>query len=275
MIVDTHVHPVSDDLTRYPFAVGADRGPDWYSGTHFTAEECIVQMDRAGVDQMVLVNSYSAYGYDNSYAAAAAAQYPARFVSVCRLDPLAPAETLRSWIEERGMRGARLGTADARAYPTCEQAQQLGIPVSLQVSRRDLGLVRDLASRFPDLSVILDHLSHPFLEDGPPYTAASELFALADYPNVFPKFSSMNFRESSAGKSTPQTFFEALVARFGPDRLLWGSDFPHTKGGPTDPYKELVDLARTSLAFLAPADREQMFGGTARRLFPALADANP
>jgi hypothetical protein len=35
----------------------------------------------------VLVQAYSAYKYDNSYAADCAARYPDRFTSVCILDP--------------------------------------------------------------------------------------------------------------------------------------------------------------------------------------------
>src|SRR5206468_4693147 len=89
-IVDTHVHPLSDDRERYPLAPSGDRGPDWHSAMHFTAEECLEQMDLSGVDQMVLVSSFSAYEYDNSYAADGAARYPNRFVGVCRIDGSAP-----------------------------------------------------------------------------------------------------------------------------------------------------------------------------------------
>ena len=75
------------------------------------------------------------------------------------------------------------------------------------------------------------------------------------------------------GLDAQQRFARALDKHFGARRLLWGSDFPHTQGSAADPYKELVDLAREALAFLSPADREQLLAGTARSLFPALARA--
>lgn len=172
MIVDTHVHPLSDDPVLYPES--PPPGPDWYHGLHLTADECLEQMAIAGVDQMVLVSAYSVYAYDNSYAADAAAQHPDRFVGVCRIDGLAPdaPEVLSSWVERRGMRGVRLGTADARGYPACERARRLGIPVSIQVSAEELSQVRALAERFPDVNVILDHLAHPRTDDGPAHPTA-------------------------------------------------------------------------------------------------------
>ena len=148
------------------------------------------------------------------------------------------------------MRGVRLGTADPGAHPTCERARQLGVPLALQVPASELSRVRQVAERFPDLAVILDHLAHPAVESGPPYADASEFFALAECPNLYLKFSTMNIREANKGKSTPRAFFEALVDRFGPGRLMWGSDFPHSTGSAAAPYRDLVDLAWETLAFL-------------------------
>jgi L-fuconolactonase len=51
-----------------------------------TAETLLSLNARAGIDKTVLVQPYSAYKYDNSYAADCAAKYPDRFTSVCILD---------------------------------------------------------------------------------------------------------------------------------------------------------------------------------------------
>ena len=115
--------------------------------------------------------------------------------------------------------------------------------------------------------------AHPSIESGPPYTEAREFFALAECPNLYLKFSSMNIWEAYKGRSTPRAFLDALVTRFGPGRLIWGSDYPHSSGSSANPYKELVDLAREALAFLSAADRDQVLAGTARSLYPALAGA--
>jgi predicted TIM-barrel fold metal-dependent hydrolase len=168
------------------------------------------------------------------------------------------------------MRGVRFGGAEAAVYPACERAQELGIPVAIQVTADRLHEVRELAERFPSVNGILDHLAHPPTADGPPYAAAGEFFALRDLTNVHFKFSSMNLWEAAEGKSTTKAFLGALVEHFGSGRLLWGSDFPHSRGSASAPYKDLVDLAREALAFLPAAEREQMLAGTAHKLFPAL-----
>ena len=55
------------------------------------------------------------------------------------------------------------------------------------------------------------------------------------------------------------------VALFGPERCLWGSNFPIEKLW-TD-YASLIQAYRRALAHLSPAAQEAIFSGTARRLY--------
>jgi len=57
------------------------------------------------------------------------------------------------------------------------------------------------------------------------------------------------------------------VDRFGPRRLMWGSNFPSTNDRT---LKEQLDLAREQLAFLSPKEERLIFGETALRLWPSL-----
>ncbi len=58
-----------------------------------------------------------------------------------------------------------------------------------------------------------------------------------------------------------------LVAAFGAERCLWGSDFPWPAVEPG--YRRTLEAAEHGLGPLRPDERDQIFGGTARRLFPA------
>jgi predicted TIM-barrel fold metal-dependent hydrolase len=78
------------------------------------------------------------------------------------------------------------------------------------------------------------------------------------------KVSTINLRSVA----DPAALWAALVESFGADRLMWGSDHPHTDG---PGYAPLVDLARASTAGLAAADRHAVLAGTAVRLWPGLA----
>jgi len=286
MMVDTHIHPLADDLQKYPIAPIGGRQSDWSIGAHLTAEEFIKHMDAGGVDQATLVQASTVHGYDNNFCADCAARYPDRFVGVCCIDPLAPGapDTLSHWVTDRGMRGLRLFTVgssvaetgwldDPQTFPMWERARSLGIPVDVQIRLTGVPMLRRLLERFADVPMILDHLINPPMEDGPPYNEAKELFALAEFPKIYLKFTTNNIKEASKGRSTPQAFFQALIDRFGANRLLWGTNFPGTKGSPDAPYKELAEFARDSFTFLSAENRNWLLGETALSLYPKLRGA--
>jgi L-fuconolactonase len=74
MIVDTHVHVVSDDQQKYPRKVTRGALYDWVQD--MTAETLLSLNAQAGIDKTVLVQAYSAYKYDNSYTVDCAASTP-------------------------------------------------------------------------------------------------------------------------------------------------------------------------------------------------------
>ena len=279
-IFDVHTHAVAADHARYPLAPVGGTLSDWAKERPATAEALLAALDAAGIAQALVVQASTAYGYDNRYAADSAAAHPARFAWVGGVDVLAPdgPDRLAYWVHERGMAGLRVfSTASTRpeqspllgdpaSFPTWERARDLGIPVAVQMRFAGLPLLRRLLDRFPDVPILLDHCGRPPLDDGPPYTAAQPLFDLAAHPNVYLKFTTVTLQDAACGRSTPRALLEQLVATFGAHRLAWGSNFPASEGAlPT-----LATLARDALAFLPESDQQQILGGTARALYPAL-----
>lgn len=285
MIIDAHVHPVAPDTERYPIdPVGGQQSP-WSIGLSMTPEQLLEQFSKAGVDAACLVQAATVHGYDNSYCVESAARYPGRFVAMGTIDALEPnaADTLRYWVKERGMQALRLvveastGSTgrwldDRQTFPVWETAQELGIPICLQMRSNALDMAQHVVERFPGVKVLVDHLARPRLDDGPPYAAAGDLWALARYSNVYMKFSPYTYRESAEGKSTTRAFFETVLERFGARRLLWGTNFPNHKGSDAGPYTDLVEEARAALAFASQEDRDWMLGRTAHTIFPTLGD---
>ena len=274
MIVDTHVHVVSDDQQRYPRDVTVI-GTNWVEEMPVDTESLLQFMDEAGIDRTVLVQALGAYKYDNNYSGDSAMRYPERFVGVCIVDPEQDdaAVRLAYWVQERGFKGVRLFTQEAtwlddpKTYPVWEKAEELGIPVCVITPFSQLPRLRRVLERFPNVRLALDHMSRPRLEEGPPYKQAGPLFDLAEYPNMHLKFSSINMYDSSKGKSTPEEFFGRLVERFGARRLMWGSNFPATYDRP---LKEQLQIARDSLSFLPDGDQRWLLGESALALWPSL-----
>jgi len=279
--IDIHPHVIAKDEKRYPLSPLGGHQSDWSRTRPVTYEQMITAMDAAGVDRAALVQASTCYGYDNSYVAAAVAAYPSRFTGVFSIDVLAPdaVEKMRHW-RDKGLTGMRLFTIgstmktqadwidDPKVYPAWKAADDLGLPICMQMSQTALPQLIAMVKRFPGVKVLLDHLARPVLEDGPPYAAAASLFNLAQYPGIHLKVTPRVFTECRSGKATPESFFKKLVGEFGAARIAWGSNYPASEG----PLSNLLAVARASVASLSQADQNWIFAKTAQSLYPALAD---
>ena len=279
--IDIHPHIIAADNARYPLAPLGGHQSDWSRTRPVTLEQLIAAMDTAGVQKAAIVQASTCYGHDNSYVADAVAAYPKRFTGVFSVDVLAPdaPERMRYW-RGKGLTGLRLFTFgstmseqanwldDPKSYPAWTSAGELGLSICLQMSAKAIPQAVNMAVRFPNVRIILDHCARPALEDGPPYDAAASLFGLARYPNIYLKLTPRIFAEARRGRATPETFFPSLVAAFGPSRLAWGSNYPSSEGT----LPAILQVARDSLGCLPAADQEWIFGKTAQVLYPALAD---
>lgn len=281
-IIDIHTHVISPDTARYPLAPLGGKQSDWSHAHPCTAEALVAALDEAGVEKAAVVQASTAYGFDNSYAAYAIATFPERFTGVFSMDLFAPdaAAVFDRWVA-KGFSGLRLFTtgttqpgqagwlADPRTFPIWERAEAAGLPVCVQMRPEGVDQLTVLLDRFRTVPVVLDHLSRVDLSDGAPYDKADWLWRLAERPNVVLKLTSRTVREASSGASRPEEFFPRLVQAYGAERIAWGSNFPAEPG----PVSRILDAARAALACLSETDRETIFAGTARRLYPALAAA--
>jgi predicted TIM-barrel fold metal-dependent hydrolase len=278
-VIDIHPHIIANDTKRYPLAPLGGHQSDWSRTRPVTTEQMIAAMDTAGVAKAAIVQASTCYGHDNSYVADAVAAYPSRFTGVFSVDVLAAdaPERIRYWVGKKlaGMRLFTIGSTmpdqaswldDPKSYPAWDCAGELGLSICLQMSAKAFPQMLRMIERFPKVRVILDHAGRPIMEDGPPYAAAENLFALGKYPNVYLKLTERNFTGARKGKATPESFFPKLVSAFGASRLAWGSNYPSSEGSLPD----LLSLARSSLTCLPQSDHDWIFAKTAQTLYPAL-----
>ncbi|MGE0718241.1 MAG: amidohydrolase [Alphaproteobacteria bacterium] len=286
MIVDTHVHIVSEDRQKYPQVSDGAHGAaaptvrelgqvEWPATT---IESLIATMDACAIDRALLVQTYFTYHYDNSYMIDARARYPDRFQNVCVIDQLSPeSPDLLSKLAESGdVHGLRMMSArgpgslrDPRSFPLWARAAALNIPVCLGAKIEEIDDVRVPLDRFPEVPVALEHVWGLDMGD-PPYERHRPLFALAAFGNVSLKTAPNNSHAARACKGGPRAFFGALVEAFGPERIMWGSNYPahwNRYGG----VQERLDLMREDFSFLNAAERDLVFGGNALRFWPGLA----
>ena len=271
---DAHVHIWSDDRRAYPQVPGMER-PESHKGS---AEWLLDLMEAAGVSGALLVQT-PWYGEDNRYFVDSMRRYPGRFVGLGYLpDPLAadaPAKLERQYHED-GFRGIRIhlidpvivqGVADGKADPLIATAGRLGVPVQFlnRVPERH-DLILGLARRYGNVNFINDHLGHPRIEEGYPYVASRTFFECGRLPNVYAKVSMHDIHTRVAYPWPDLHEFQKLTLEaYGPQRLMWGSNFPMQMPNPT--YRQRLDAVKIELPGLTDDDREWILGRTARTLW--------
>jgi predicted TIM-barrel fold metal-dependent hydrolase len=251
----------------------------WSQERHTPVEGLIKAMDEAGVVRAAVVQASTCYGFDNSYLCDAISAYPDRFTGVGSVDLFDENAvlTIRGWVK-RGLSGLRLFTGgstqafdnskldDRRAFAAWAACADMGLSICLQTVPSGHAQIAGMAKRFPDVKIILDHLSRPEVDDGPPYSKAASLFALSAFENIYLKLTPRAVREAKVGAASAETFFPKLVSEFGADRIAWGSNFPATKGS----LQEHLEEMKAALSVLKEDDREAIFFKTAQTLYPAL-----
>ncbi|GAB2557820.1 amidohydrolase family protein [Rhodanobacter koreensis] len=121
-------------------------------------------------------------------------------------------------------------------------------------------------AREPLLRVVLDHAGKPDIANGRFHEWARQIDRLAGDGRLHCKLSGLLTQlEAKLPDNAIDDYVGHLFARFGAERLLWGSDWPVvTLRGD---YGHWLALAQTYTRALAPAFEEHVFGGNARRFY--------
>jgi predicted TIM-barrel fold metal-dependent hydrolase len=144
--------------------------------------------------------------------------------------------------------------------------QEYGWLFELQVFASQMADGAALAGAFPGIPFVLEHAGMP--EDRSPEgrkTWQEGMKKLAELPNVFTKFSGLG---TFVRKNDPQHIAEVVgetLAIFGPERCVWGSNFPIEKLWTE--YRLIVDAIKAALAPLDPASRRKVLHDNAARLY--------
>ncbi len=278
-IIDTHCHIISQDENKYPRAPIGGKQSGWATTRPVTAEGMAAAMDAAGITRSVLVQATTAYGYDNSYVLDSFRNEPDRFIAAGTFDPLRPDAAARlTDAVDGGLSGVRLFTSGStvptqgewfaapETYEFWERAGELGVTVCLQMR---LGPATpqlvSLLDRFPGVRVLLDHIGYPDIAASPG-KAGEEVAKLSRHPGLHLKLTHRNLEPLHEVGEQAADFLQPVIEAFGAERIAWGSNCPAAE----QTLPELVELAQTVLAVVPEKAREDIFAGTARRLYPGL-----
>jgi len=123
-----------------------------------------------------------------------------------------------------------------------------------------------LLGRHPDMRVVIDHASKPVIRAGERAEWAADMGRLAAETSAFCKLSGM-ITEAATDWTVEdlRPYVDVLLEQFGPDRLIWGSDWPVcTLAGS---YAQWVEATASLLDSLQPQEKTAILGGTAARAY--------
>jgi predicted TIM-barrel fold metal-dependent hydrolase len=265
--VDTHAH-VFDRSCRLV-------EPRRYTpGYEAPAERYIEVLDRAGVAFGVLVQP-SFLGTDNAYLMAGLARWPDRLRGVAVVAPDIADAALEA-MAAAGVRGIRynLLSLDPAAVATpayralTRRVTALGWLVEVHAHGADLPAVLDTLLT-DGATVVVDHFGRPGAAEPEAEPQADpglrRLLASAPTGLVWVKLSAP-YRQVGRDMTGHAA---VLLTHFGPERLLWGSDWPWTQHEAQTSYAECVEQIA---GWLGPvADIRARFNRASRALygFPA------
>jgi predicted TIM-barrel fold metal-dependent hydrolase len=247
VVVDTHVH------------VGLP--------TYGPLEELRGRMAENGVEKAVLVqyrrDQPPPGNIDNRYLAECVARAPSKLAAACIVDHRCePAlERLEYWVKEKRMQGIRLAGTDTspgeNKLAIWEKADELGINVSVS---GNLNPIVGIAKACPSLNILVEHA-------GTPRVNGDAILGLAENRNVYVKFTTGGLHAISTAPfpyRDTHAFFQRVYDRFGPERIMWGSDYPpvETREG----YAEALAFVR-EVDWLSEDDREWILGKTALQVW--------
>lgn len=243
--IDAHVH-VLPDARAAEFLANEGPGAPW---ARCGVDDCLRRMDRYGIERALLVPNNDQYLYDqdpnetNRFLGNVVKGHPDRFwafADVTASGAYFIEQTpyiLERAVTEYGLSGLKIHPTnlhmdadDLRLVPVLRKAAELGVPVMFHANPCRLGFhdncapdrINRMIQVFPDLDIITAHLG------GMKWQDAVSGCTWVDMSYILPKLAELYGIEQT----------NRILRAFGPDRLLFGTDFPD---GDYDVYFTLLD----------------------------------
>ena len=149
--------------------------------------------------------------------------------------------------------------------PAFEAMVDHGLVFDALVKPQHLPALLELAGRYPELAMVLDHGAKPPIASGDVAAWKRGVTALARNTRMVCKLSGLVTEANTAEPAVLADCVDHLLAEFGPSRLLWGSDWPVCEL--VCSYADWRASSDQLLARLGVAEREQIHSETARTIY--------
>ena len=186
------------------------------------------------------------------------------------------AEILEQYAKDKLLKGVRhviQGEADPDFMLRSDFNKGIGLLkkyhliYDILVVEKQLPNVLRMVDLHPDQVFVLDHLAKPQIKKNELSPWKEHVQELAKRGNVNCKISGMvteaDYHNWTAEQLHP--YFEVVMDAFGPERLLFGSDWPVCLVATN--YRDWIDLVKNEISALSPLEQAQIMGGNAERIY--------
>ncbi|MFE9879096.1 amidohydrolase family protein [Streptomyces sp. NPDC005784] len=277
MTVDAHHHVWDLSVRNQDWITGPELRP---LRRNFGIADLTPEADSTGVDRTVLVQTVTVA--EETPELLALAERSALVAGVVgwtdltRPDVADDLARLREMPGGRRLRGVRhqvQGERDPRWLLRPDVRRGLaavadaGLVYDLVVLPRQLPACARAAAEHPGLTFVLDHLGKPLVATGALDPWAGAVRELAALPNTVCKLSGMVTEADPARWTVDdlRPYADTVLEAFGPDRTMFGSDWPVCTLAAT--YAQVVWTAEELTAALNENERQAVFTGTATRVY--------
>jgi L-fuconolactonase len=271
--IDAHLHVWDLTVNRYAW-LGPQHGPLY---TNFSPEQARVELAASGVGSAILVQAEDSVAETQFMLDIAdRSDWVAGVVGWVPLeDPEAAAAVLERFSRHPRFCGVRQlvhddPRPDVLDLPPVRETLRLlaeaGVPLDVPDAwPRHLEQAGRLGEDLPDLVIVIDHLAKP--PRGLPELAEwrAQMARVARNPAAVAKVSGLRRAGQPYAADALRPVWETALELFGPERLMYGSDWPMTvpDGGYGPTYEVLAEL----IGELSPDEQRFVMGDTARRVY--------
>jgi predicted TIM-barrel fold metal-dependent hydrolase len=279
-LIESHIHLFAGDLARFPYNAAS------YAPHPEPVEEYVKYVPHAHIAHAVIVHP-EPYQDDHRYLEYAFAHepLPGFFKGTGLFDPIDPETPQRMQMLVRRNPGRivalRIHETHAAGTPsttgglirdrdlrdpqmavTWRAAHELGLAIQVHCIPYYAAAIGELASKFPQTPVIIDHLARP--GEGTP-EEYKEVLKLAGIPRVYMKYTKTGVASASK-QPFPHQDAKPLVRRvyqaFGPDKIIWGE-----LGVNMTEFQQAAQLLDLMIDTGSPSERARIQGLNAKKLF--------
>jgi predicted TIM-barrel fold metal-dependent hydrolase len=271
-ILDTHLHLIYQDRLSYPWLAGVPR-----LNRQWTAESYFAEADALGIEQAIHMEVDVAEPQMLAETEAMLAIHPRVIAAIANGRP--EHESFPAYLDQldalggkvKGVRRLLQGQppelsatpsfiANIRRLP----AHRLSFDIC--VKSHELDVAKQLIAACPDVQFILDHCGNPRIAEGEWDSWSKPLAEIAAMPNVVCKVSGILANVDAAWTVAQLTpYVEHVIASFGWDRVVWGSDHPVVTL-----FADLTRWVNATTAIIAKASDDEkaaLLYGNAERIY--------